>query len=246
MKISYQEFLSTLIDCFEVRRLQDHVQESHRSICLLRHDVDADLSRALRMAQVEEQMGVRATYFMLHTASYYRQKGFCKKCMQLQDAGHEVGLHNDLLTERLLVGTPPSRSLSRELNYLRSCGLTVNGTSAHGNSLCRKYGYINYEIFERCSPSYRPTRSSFEGIKLHTLQLQKYGLYEAYFLPRDYYITDCRKTWRYIKGGSDEWHPEFQGQSPVVDAIQEFLRKISKKRIILQALIHPSPSLIEV
>jgi len=246
MKITYQEFLTTLTDSFEVRRLKDHAQVSNRSICLLRHDIDSDMPRALRMAKIEAQLGIRSTYFVLHTAAYYSRRDFCEECLKLQDMGHEVGLHNDILTECMLNKVSPEETLYEELDYLHACGLEIEGTSAHGNSLCRKFKYINYEIFKGCSPSYWPMRSIFGDIELHTLDLQKYGLYEAYFIPRDYYITDCQSSWRYIAGNSDEWHPDFRSESPVVNDIQEFLQKIARKHIVLQALIHPSLNLIEV
>ena len=37
----------------------------------LRHDVDSRLDSALRLARLEHERGLRATYFVLHTAPYW-------------------------------------------------------------------------------------------------------------------------------------------------------------------------------
>lgn len=41
---------------------------------LMRHDVDADIERSVKMAQAEYAAGVRATYFILNTAAYWFRK----------------------------------------------------------------------------------------------------------------------------------------------------------------------------
>lgn len=64
---------------------------------ILRHDIDFSLHDALRMAQIENEIGVRTTYFTLLTAPYYNplsdeSVSILKEIISL---GHEVGLHYD-------------------------------------------------------------------------------------------------------------------------------------------------------
>ena len=68
-------------------------------VIALRHDIDHDLDLALEMAHHEHERGIRATYFLLHTCDYWNDPRFTQKCAQLQDYGHEIGLHLNLLTE---------------------------------------------------------------------------------------------------------------------------------------------------
>ncbi len=257
MSIKYSTFLSTLKECFEIRKLKDYGEVSSRSICLLRHDVDHNMSTALQIAQIEYSLDIQSTFFVLHDAKYYGGELFIKNCLKLQDMGHEVGLHNNIITVAIKTGDKPAVILRKELRYLRKNGVKIFGTSAHGDYACRKFGYVNYDIFKKCLSPYkrRPMvsprkyvdrRPQLDTMILHALDLDAYPLYEAYFLPRDFYITDCRDTWRYIKGKSDEWHPDFQESSPRVDDILKFLREISRGGIILQALLHPNYTLIEV
>src|SRR5205085_4117064 len=64
----------------------------------LRHDVDSRLDSALELAGVEHDRGLRATYFVLHTAPYWDDAELVPKLRGLQELGHEVGFHNDLVT----------------------------------------------------------------------------------------------------------------------------------------------------
>lgn len=240
------DFLRVLKDCFEIRRLKDYKKPKTRSICLLRHDVDHDIDKALQIGKIEHSLNIQSTYFVLHGAKYYKNKNFIKNCLKLQDMGHEIGFHNNVLTVAMKTGRKPKDILEKELSYLRNNGIIIYGIVAHGDYACRKFNYVNYEIFKGCCPSYRKNRSQFKGIEVHNLKLSDYNLYEAYFLPRDYYVTDCRGTWRYIKDKSDEWHPNFQKHSPKFENIIPFLKKISKNNIILQALLHPNPKLINI
>ena len=65
--------------------------------CLLRHDVDADLSAALVMAHEENAMGVSATYFLMLRSPLYnifarRNHETVQKILAL---GHDIALHYD-------------------------------------------------------------------------------------------------------------------------------------------------------
>src|SRR5437016_12309970 len=70
----------------------------------LRHDVDSRLDSALRLARLEHERGLRATYFVLHTAPYWDRDDLVARVRDLQELGHEVGFHNDLLTAWRVAG----------------------------------------------------------------------------------------------------------------------------------------------
>ena len=57
-------------DFISFSALEDH-RETEQPICLLRHDCDNDLTAAAEIARIEEDLGVRSTYFlMLRTPLY--------------------------------------------------------------------------------------------------------------------------------------------------------------------------------
>ena len=65
------------------------------SFCLIRHDVDRRPKKALQMARLENQMGIRATY-------YFRAKKHVFKpdiIQEISNLGHEVGYHYESLSD---------------------------------------------------------------------------------------------------------------------------------------------------
>ncbi|UIJ44431.1 hypothetical protein LZK98_15360 [Sphingomonas cannabina] len=76
-------------------RLQDLRPEEP---CMyLRHDVDLSLEHAATMAQVEGEMGVTSTYFVLLSTDIYNPASAKSRALmtQIMDCGHEIGLHFD-------------------------------------------------------------------------------------------------------------------------------------------------------
>ena len=64
---------------------------------LLRHDIDVSIEAAFRIAEIEGDLGIRATYFvMLRTEMYnpFSQRGLAGLA-RLTSLGHRVGLHFD-------------------------------------------------------------------------------------------------------------------------------------------------------
>ncbi|MAE81554.1 MAG: hypothetical protein CMB80_02370 [Flammeovirgaceae bacterium] len=61
----------------------------------LRHDVDHSLDLAMKMAEIENRIGVRATYFVrLHSKKYnILSLESTQKLNLLKEMGHEIGFH---------------------------------------------------------------------------------------------------------------------------------------------------------
>jgi hypothetical protein len=61
----------------------------------LRHDVDLSLDAALAMARVENELGARATYFLMTESRFYNLGSHAGReaIGELRELGHGVGLH---------------------------------------------------------------------------------------------------------------------------------------------------------
>ena len=61
----------------------------------LRHDVDLSLEAALELAQLEHDLDVRATYFLMTESVFYNlESGAGRRAVgELRNLGHAVGLH---------------------------------------------------------------------------------------------------------------------------------------------------------
>lgn len=66
-------------------------------VCLLRHDVDADMEAAARMAELEAHIGVRSTYFLMLRSPVYNLFSRANHALAraILDCSHFIGLHFD-------------------------------------------------------------------------------------------------------------------------------------------------------
>jgi hypothetical protein len=64
---------------------------------LWRHDVDSSLNRALRLAEIEQEEGVRATYFINPHCQFYNflERSQLEIIRKIINLGHFIGLHFD-------------------------------------------------------------------------------------------------------------------------------------------------------
>ena len=154
-KFSKTESLSALCGSNDGRRL-----------IALRHDVDHNLDVALDLAYYEYKRGFQATYFVLHDHAYNQDPMFTEKLLQLQDYGHEIGIHCNLIAGWLNhTFDDPAAHLAKWLDRVRSAGISIKGTATHGDALCYQYGVINNWFFQQQSKvrdSYTPL--SAEGV----------------------------------------------------------------------------------
>jgi hypothetical protein len=154
----------------------------------LRHDVDSRLESALELARLEHERGLRATYFVLHTASYWRDPELVPRLRRLQELGHEVGFHNDLVTLQRVEGVDVEHYLREELARLRDGGIDVTGAAAHGSPWCHRLGFHNNYVFagwDEPVPGFPATEVT------QKLDPAEFGLdYEAYHVARETYFSD--------------------------------------------------------
>ena len=63
-------------------------------LAILRHDVDGNISNALKMARVENRTGVFATYYFRMKPRLFKPEIISK----ISELGHEVGYHYEVLS----------------------------------------------------------------------------------------------------------------------------------------------------
>jgi hypothetical protein len=101
-ELTYQNFVSILEALtlqFEIRPLRDRFCHTNaRPALFMRHDVDVSLKRAVRLAEIEARLGVRATYMVIPNSPLYRITDDPGRSAlgRLCDLGHEVALHFDI------------------------------------------------------------------------------------------------------------------------------------------------------
>ena len=74
---------------FEIQTYREFLKSSENKVAILRHDVDRYPVNALKMAELEHGMNIRATYYFRSVFSVFKPE-IIKK---INDLGHEVGYH---------------------------------------------------------------------------------------------------------------------------------------------------------
>ncbi len=93
---SYQQMLLTFLDRgYQPVSFPEYSQPKGQLI--LRHDIDFDTHFALQCAQVESELGVRATYFFLMRSNFYNllSKQDFENINQIKALGHTISIHFD-------------------------------------------------------------------------------------------------------------------------------------------------------
>jgi len=179
----------------------------------IRHDMDHDVENSIRFAEWEAAHGIRSTYYALHTDWYWGErpdrpsKFLVRALRRIARLGHEIGVHNNAITQALLLGGDPVVILEEVVAGLRRSGFDVTGTVAHGDPLCRVAGYLNSEVFAECAdPAYGapdrtirfedPQTGTYREVRLRPVPMAALGLtHEAGFIGQDLYLSDTGGRW---------------------------------------------------
>lgn len=102
-------------------------------ICLLRHDIDADLQAAAEMAAAEAGAGIKATYFLMWRSPVYNllSRHNHRFVEQIISYGHTIGLHYDAAFQPVLQHTL-NEHIEKEARALEThFGISVDSVSFH-------------------------------------------------------------------------------------------------------------------
>jgi len=156
----YERLLDTVVEIgaegAPLAEMHDTPCPADKIICGIRHDLDMDFRASLEMAGLEQERGIRTSWYILHTAPYYgqldgegvfhRNESMAAVYLQLQEMGHEVGLHIDPLHLYQNEKIDGAEALLAELEWMRSIGLDIVGSAAH--NMVATYGAENYAIYK--------------------------------------------------------------------------------------------------
>jgi len=114
---------------------------------LLRHDIDRCPNAALKMAELEAQIGVRATYFLLPNSINYNlfSPEYIFMPHRLVELGHEVGLHYDVdVIQFHSTRTTAEKILRKYISLLETLtGRRVHSIAMHNPSTSREDPFKN-------------------------------------------------------------------------------------------------------
>lgn len=171
----YKESLEKAINLdYHFLKLNEYSEiENHEKIIILRHDIDLSLENALKMAKIENGLGIQSTYFIRVSAKYnpmyYPNIELIKSILMLN---HEVGLHYSL--------DIPKLTSVNNLDYL-----------------LREKRILEEIIQQKISGIclHDPNQINKIDIDLQKYQIE-YDAYSDIFIKKLKYISDSRASWR--------------------------------------------------
>lgn len=101
---------------------------------ILRHDIDISLPAALKMAQIERDLNIKSTYFVLFSCKFYNvlEGDNVDILKQISKLGHEIGLHYYPAQYRLY-NQNPMKTLEIEIQLLEHLlGKKIYSIARHG------------------------------------------------------------------------------------------------------------------
>jgi hypothetical protein len=130
---SYSEYRKILKTIKKSRKLMDYKEAlSADEFIILRHDVEFSLERAIKIAEIECEMGVESSYFIQLTNNAYNALSIKNRKLisEMNNMGHKIGLHYHLGG---IVDPLKTRDGIRDQIRIMSeiCGITVDRFSIH-------------------------------------------------------------------------------------------------------------------
>lgn len=142
-------------------------------IVILRHDIDSSVGKAYEMAQLENELGIQSTYFVLVTSEFYniaakKNAGMLK---EIYSMGHEIGLHFDEVCYAGKGLDEMAAMAEREKEILQNIvGVPITTVSMH-----------------------RPSKMMLEGDISFPSMINSYS---SIFFKEFKYLSDSRMHWR--------------------------------------------------
>ena len=184
---------------------------------ILRHDIDFSLEQAVKLARVENELGVRSTYFVLLSSDFYNPSSSSsyRYLHEILDLGHDIGLHFDetaynyerfgieyyirkearILSDLIDVNIN-SFSLHRPNHFTLETGIQIPG-------LINSYGEEFFTGFKYLSDSRRRWREPVEDIiRAQTYERLHILTHAFWYHQKDIDLTETIVD--FIRSASDE------------------------------------------
>lgn len=153
MDFTFKKFRKLLLTFkeqnYEILPVDYYLDNTHDKFLVLRHDIDRYPGNAVKMAKLENELGIKATYYFRIVPNVYKEEII----KQIQNLGHEVSYHYEDLS--LMKGNYEKaiEHFEFQLNKFRKY-TAVNTICRHGSPLSKwdnkklwnKYNYKDFGI----------------------------------------------------------------------------------------------------
>lgn len=151
---SYARFLKHAKDIAPILSLREFYDLNKKNCIILRHDIDIDIYPAYKLAKLENEIGIKSTFFVLTTSHTYNPLSPLNRRLlnEMKRDGFEIGLHFD---PTIYGDISYDKMLS---NVILECKILENiiGESIRSISLHNPSIHGKYPIFDDYHNAYSP------------------------------------------------------------------------------------------
>ena len=184
--------------------LRDKLENNHIKFVILRHDIERNPANAVKMARIENNLGISSTFYFRTLPRVFRKDVI----EQIKDRGHEIGYHYEVLSKAKGDYEKAIKLFEQELNEFRKI-VDVKTISMHGSPLSP---YDNRDLW-------------------NVYDFRDFGITgEAYLSIKDVnYFSDTGRSWNW-KNKIRDFMPD-QKQKIAVDTTDDLIELVKGNRV---------------
>ncbi len=128
--------------------LKERLEKKGSEVFLtLKHDVETNVPKAYRLAEIEAELGHRGSYYV---QAYLLEKEENVKLLQeMQDMGHEITYHHDVMDSNKGDLEKALAEFEEKVKLFHEKGFSVISVCQHGNPVVERVGYTSNRDFFR-------------------------------------------------------------------------------------------------
>ena len=137
----YLTLVKAISENYDVHTVRDYLLKKPKcDFIIIRHDIDRKPMNALRMAELENSLGISSTYYFRYPHTFKP-----KIIRKIRDLGHEIGYHYEVLSKTKGDYEKAIKLFEYELNEFRKV-CNVETICMHGSPLSK---YNNRDLWKR-------------------------------------------------------------------------------------------------
>jgi hypothetical protein len=217
----YKQYLDVIKSKYEkIITFREYFEnKSEKYFCIIRHDVDRKAGNALKMAEIEKEKGIKASYYFRIKSSSFKPDIINK----IAEMGHEIGYHYENLSDTNGNYQDAYNDFKIQLERFKE-NTEIKTISMHGRPF-RKFD--NRDLWK-----------SVEGQKI----LKENGIYGEIYLDIDYsdilYISDTGRNWHSDSSNvRDKVASKIKMDFETDDELMNYLKDAPHNKMVFQ--IHP-------
>jgi len=212
------EFISKECKAGSVR---DYVDSAGDIKVIFKHDVECDASRALKMAEIENRFGIKATYYFQADVAFNNRDVL----NAIASLDHEIAYHYDVMDSQRGNLNLAINEFDSNIRKFKAMGYEVATVCPHGNPLMKRQGWSSNKDFFRSST----VVDKYPNILDIVVQS------DDFFGDKFSYITDAGYSWKLV--GAINENDRVKVEDIEIDNIVEYIRGESAPLIIISS--HP-------